>query len=184
MDRGSTAKSSTNKRQEASAGFYKRVHGTSEQSGSESPAFVFYYAAAEDDSLGWSLGDERVDPMYTMRRREREQEANSKTSFYKKLKARIGQSEPGPNKPEPQSKGAESVVVSSVTTASPVAAIAVASTTSATRFGFGMMGSAPAASGGLLPDNKPKKDKSKSSKKDKDGIDDKASKRKREKKDR
>ncbi|KAJ1819769.1 hypothetical protein LPJ60_003584 [Coemansia sp. RSA 2675] len=152
MDRRSTTKSGSNKRQENSESFYKLVHGTDEQNSGEKSVKKYYYAAAEDDKLGWSLGDERIDPMYTMRRREQEQDASSKDSFYKKLKVRIGQNDVEPSKPEP--KAAEAI-----------AAATKASTpsTGAMRFGFGMMSNAAAAS---KPDDK-EKPKSKKDKKDK-----------------
>ncbi|KAJ2055712.1 hypothetical protein GGI08_004054 [Coemansia sp. S2] len=159
MERRSTAKSGTNKRQDNAVSFYKRVHGTDELDGGDKQGKTYYYAAAEDDKLGWSLGDDRIDPMYTMKRREKEQEAHSKDSFYKKLKIRIGQNDPEPSKPEP--KAAETVAIL------PVATAVSASSTGAMRFGFGMMTSAAASKPDVKEKSKGKKDKEKD-KKDKE----------------
>ncbi|KAI8321727.1 hypothetical protein GQ54DRAFT_333806 [Martensiomyces pterosporus] len=68
----------------------KRPHyisGASDASvASRGPKFVYYEAAAKDDGLGWSVGDERIDPMYTMQRRNAEIDTKSKESFFKRLK--------------------------------------------------------------------------------------------------
>ncbi|KAJ2754657.1 hypothetical protein GGI19_002247 [Coemansia pectinata] len=175
MERRSTTKGGTNKRQDNAVSFYKRVHGTDEQNGEDKQGKTYYYAAAEDDKLGWSLGDDRIDPMYTMRRREQEQEAHSKDSFYKKLKVRIGQSDPEPSKPEP--KAVETVAIL------PAAAIAVsAPSTGAMRFGFGMMTSAAASRPDVKEKSKDKKDKKDKKSKDKTGSEKASKKDKKDKK--
>ncbi|KAJ2454236.1 hypothetical protein GGF42_003651 [Coemansia sp. RSA 2424] len=174
MERRSAQKSGTNKRQDNALSFYKRVHGTDELSGGDSQGKTYYYAAAEDDKLGWALGDERIDPMFTIRRREQEQEAHSKDSFYKKLRVRIGQGDPEPAKPE--AKSTEAIAKASPTAAS----TSVLPSTGAMRFGFGMMANAAAvikqdsseagekSKGKKDKDGKPKKDKSKKDKSKKD----------------
>ncbi|KAJ2489137.1 hypothetical protein IWW37_004226 [Coemansia sp. RSA 2050] len=158
MDRRSMTKSGPNKRQENAESFYKRVHGTDEQSGGEKQGKRYYYAAAEDDKLGWSLGDERIDPMYTMRRREQEQDAHSKDSFYKRLKVRIGQGDVESSEAEPKAAETLSTAIKASTPS-----------TGAMRFGFGMMSSTPAAAASK-PDAK-EKSKSKKDKKDKKSKD-------------
>ncbi|KAJ2813343.1 hypothetical protein H4S07_000764 [Coemansia furcata] len=155
MERRSTTKNGTTKRQDNAVSFYKRVHGTDEQNGGDKQGKTYYYAAAEDDKLGWSLGDDRIDPMYTMRRREQEQETHSKDSFYKKLKVRIGQNDPEPSKPGPKAAEAAAILPAAVS----------APSTGAMRFGFGMMANAAATS---KPDDKEKSKKDKKDKKSKD----------------
>ncbi|KAJ2828952.1 hypothetical protein GGI24_002260 [Coemansia furcata] len=169
MERRSTTKSGPTKRQDNAVSFYKRVHGTDEQGGGDKQGKTYYYAAAEDDKLGWSLGDDRIDPMYTMRRREQEQEAHSKDSFYKKLKVRIGQNDPEPSKLEPKAAEAAAILPAAVS----------APSTGAMRFGFGMMANAAATS---KPDDK-EKSKDKKDRKDRKDKKDKKDKNSKDKKD-
>lgn len=85
-----------NKRQENSPKFYKRVHDaekTSADAGNASNLDQYLYAAATDDGLGWSLPDERIDPMYTMNRREQEKEQKDKDLLRKRFKSAIVQQE-------------------------------------------------------------------------------------------
>lgn len=85
-----------NKRQENSSKFYKRVHDaekTSADAGNASNLDQYLYAAATDDGLGWSLPDERIDPMYTMNRREQEKEQKGKDLLRKRFKSAVVQQE-------------------------------------------------------------------------------------------
>ncbi|KAJ1966312.1 hypothetical protein GGI12_000155 [Dipsacomyces acuminosporus] len=73
-----------------SGGGIKRPHYITGEDGSAGgeKKFVLYHAAAEDDGLGWSIGEQRVDPMYTMQRRAVEVDSQSRVSFFKRLKQR------------------------------------------------------------------------------------------------
>ncbi|KAJ1668682.1 hypothetical protein IW140_002030 [Coemansia sp. RSA 1813] len=69
--------------------FLKRIHDTTTDEQTENDTKAQYYSAAgEDDHMGWEIGDDRIDPMYTVQRREREQSARGKDAFFKKLKTR------------------------------------------------------------------------------------------------
>ncbi|KAJ1944266.1 hypothetical protein GGF37_002277 [Kickxella alabastrina] len=68
--------------------YYQRAHGGMELSGGEE-GVKLYYAAAENDNLGWELGDTVVDPMYTMNRRRKEEDVTSKDSFFKRLRVKL-----------------------------------------------------------------------------------------------
>ncbi|KAJ2136395.1 hypothetical protein GGH17_001981, partial [Coemansia sp. RSA 788] len=86
-------KSATGKKK-GTANHYKRVHEDSQlENASSSQQNTFYCAAAEDDQLGWSLGDATFDPMYTVNRRNCESDSKSKESFFKKLKVRLENNE-------------------------------------------------------------------------------------------
>ncbi|KAJ2891257.1 hypothetical protein GGI21_005912, partial [Coemansia aciculifera] len=106
--------------------------------------------------------------MYTMRRREQELEAQSKDSFYKKLKVRIGQTDP--EREKPNAKAVESAAKTPVVTSTNVV---VAPSTGVMRFGFGMMPikQDPPSTIENVKEKKSKKDKKDKDKKDKDKKD-------------
>ncbi|KAJ1892687.1 hypothetical protein LPJ66_006198 [Kickxella alabastrina] len=68
--------------------YYQRAHGSTELSDGKE-GVKLYYAAAENDKLGWELGDTVVDPMYTMNRRRKEEDVTSKDSFFKRLRVKL-----------------------------------------------------------------------------------------------
>ncbi|KAJ1734949.1 hypothetical protein LPJ61_000799, partial [Coemansia biformis] len=80
-----------NKREKSKGSHYKRVHDEGAESCSSGSGLLnsVYYPAAEDDHLGWQLVAAPFDPMYTVNRRDREANAASKDSFFKKLKLRV-----------------------------------------------------------------------------------------------
>ncbi|KAJ2709168.1 hypothetical protein H4R19_004388 [Coemansia spiralis] len=149
LQAGKDAKS---KREKGKRSHYDRVHDDcAESSSSGGRAAILSsvcYAAAEDDNLGWQLGDEPFDPMYTVNRREREANAAGKDLFFKKLKSRAENTAKIPAAP------------------APVAPTAPA----ATKFGFGMMGSTPPAEAALGDQAKRKKGKDKKPEKKKSRV--------------
>ncbi|KAJ1892555.1 hypothetical protein LPJ66_006277 [Kickxella alabastrina] len=68
--------------------YYQRAHGSTELSDGKE-GVKLYYAAAENDNLGWELGDTVVDPMYTINRRRKEEDVTSKDSFFKRLRVKL-----------------------------------------------------------------------------------------------
>ncbi|KAJ1799802.1 hypothetical protein LPJ59_001568, partial [Coemansia sp. RSA 2399] len=127
------------------AAFLKRIHDseTEEQSsGTKQQQPKYYQAAGEDDHMGWEIGDDRMDPMYTMNRREREQSARGKDAFFKKLKIRTAPSG------EAEEGGGD---IEAVEPRGPALGVMA--------FGFGMGGMIPAAekTGTLEKSNKRKK---------------------------
>ncbi|KAJ1809771.1 hypothetical protein LPJ75_004325 [Coemansia sp. RSA 2598] len=74
------------------AGFYQSAHGVSDTNGTD-PATKLYFAAAENDGLGWEQGQGYLGPMYTMDRRNEEKNEASRDSFFKRLKTRADKEE-------------------------------------------------------------------------------------------
>ncbi|KAJ2690521.1 hypothetical protein GGH99_002602 [Coemansia sp. RSA 1285] len=163
-----------------SANFLKRIHdtppaaaaeGEGEQDSQGPKAPQYYQAAAEDDRLGWAIGDDRVDPMYTMRRREQEQGVRGKDAFFKRLKtggaAAVAEDTPqrkGPGEADPRSPAA------------PVGLVAFGGVA----FGFGMGGGASMKPGSENPDgsgSSKQKEKKKKEKKKEEKVKEKKEKR-------
>ncbi|KAJ1859111.1 hypothetical protein IW147_004258 [Coemansia sp. RSA 720] len=148
-------KSATGKKK-GTAKHYKRVHEDSQlENANSNQQNAFYCAAAEDDQLGWSLGDATFDPMYTVNRRNCESDSKSKESFFKKLKVRLENNKQAvvnekvvQEKPDEPKRPPSSGIV---------------------KFGFGMMGDAGIdASNKKKGDKKDKNTKEKRDKKSKD----------------
>ncbi|PIA15162.1 hypothetical protein COEREDRAFT_88022 [Coemansia reversa NRRL 1564] len=72
---------------------YKRVHEDENLEGNNdnnsSNQNTFLPPAAENDNLGWKLDTEYFDPMYTINRRNRENNVKDKDAFFKKLRMRL-----------------------------------------------------------------------------------------------
>ncbi|KAJ2611003.1 hypothetical protein H4S08_003369 [Coemansia sp. RSA 1365] len=72
---------------------YKRVHEDENLEGNNdnnsSNHNTFLPPAADDDNLGWKLDTEYFDPMYTINRRDRENNVKDKDAFFKKLRMRL-----------------------------------------------------------------------------------------------
>ncbi|KAJ1993542.1 hypothetical protein GGI25_002710 [Coemansia spiralis] len=136
--------------------FLKRIHNATDvtKKSSDGSLQPYYPAAAEDDKLGWEVGEDRIDPMYTMRRREREQNTQAKTSFFKRLKTRTEGQGDTDMSDESKKEAATTVQSGELSTASkaPVPGIM--------RFGFGMM----AAKLPATPSDQKSKDKDKAKK--------------------
>ncbi|KAJ2361713.1 hypothetical protein H4S01_005145 [Coemansia sp. RSA 2610] len=113
---------------------YKRVHDDGQPENEDSSRQnTFYCAAAEDDRLGWELSAAAFDPMYTVNRRNREADSESKASFFKKLKVRLEQTDNTEPVVRREDESAAKSEKSEPLTL-PHAGI--------TKFGFGMMGGA------------------------------------------
>ncbi|KAJ2660383.1 hypothetical protein IWW48_002967 [Coemansia sp. RSA 1200] len=149
------------------ANFLKRIHdappateeGEGETEDQAPKAPQYYQAAAEDDHLGWAIGDGRVDPMYTMRRREQEQSVRGKDAFFKRLKT--GGAAKAPE--DTQHKGPDEADARS--SAEPKGLVAFGGVA----FGFGMGGGASMKPGSENPDGSDSaKQKEKKKKKDKE----------------
>ncbi|KAJ1860032.1 hypothetical protein LPJ73_001561 [Coemansia sp. RSA 2703] len=122
--------------------FYKIAHGAS-GSDQDSNEKVYYYAAAQDDKQGWNAKTNYIDPMYTMRRREKEGNEASKESFFKRLKTRLDQKTESDDlptaqtleqEPKPASLGSQKMDVEDDKPSSSNQKTAFSSM----RFGFGM----------------------------------------------
>ncbi|KAJ1878338.1 hypothetical protein H4R99_007564 [Coemansia sp. RSA 1722] len=116
-------------------GFYQNAHGVSSTS-QNNTSIELYFAAAENDNLGWDLAQRQLDPMYTMNRRNEEKNEASRDSFFKRLKTRTDTDK------EQQKSGKQDMVDREQSRADTAPAVELpkkAVVFNGMRFGFGMM---------------------------------------------
>ncbi|KAJ1648598.1 hypothetical protein J3B02_004414 [Coemansia erecta] len=127
------------------AGFYQRAHGTKEAE-AETEANI-YFAAAENDGLGWEPGPGPgiLDPMYTINRRNEEKNEANRDMFFKRLKTRADKEAslaiPGVGREKQESKEAilDQHGQSSTGTSAAIEPQKKPVVFNGMRFGFGMM---------------------------------------------
>ncbi|KAJ2083914.1 hypothetical protein H4R24_000444 [Coemansia sp. RSA 988] len=155
---------------------YKRVHEDDkleDNNDNSSNHNTFLFPAAESDNLGWNPDSNYFDPMYTISRRNRENNVKDKDAFFKKLRMRLegtGADTPEQNVSKHNSLNHDKdLPTGSVAAAAAVAKTVVSkdasdkktSTAGLMGFGFSMMGNMDASQQIVTEQTKDKKKKSK-----------------------